>query len=98
MSLMLGKRVAHLADNVDIPARLDLHLDALVAVGQFVLDLVEEMRNGVLHADGDAAGNFAPRAPADVSARAAGLLSAPPGPRQRLPVRRAPCGDRGCAR
>ena len=61
-----GKALAHLADHVDIPARLDLHLDALVAGGQFALDLLEQLLHRILNADGDAAGNLAARAAADL--------------------------------
>ena len=61
-----GEALAHLADHVDIPAGLDLHLDALVAGGEFGLDLFEQLRDGILNADGDAAGDFAPRAAADL--------------------------------
>ena len=61
-----GKALAHLAHHVDIPAGLDLHLDALVAGGQLALDLLEQLRHGILNADGDAAGNFAARAAADL--------------------------------
>src|SRR6185369_1944629 len=55
-----------LADDVDIPARLDLHLDALVAVVELVLDLVEQLLHGILNADGDAARDFATRAGPDL--------------------------------
>ena len=38
-----GEALAHLPDDVHVPARLDLHLDALVAGGQFALDLFEQL-------------------------------------------------------
>ena len=60
-----GEALAHAADDVDVPAGLDLHLDALVAGGELGLDLLEELLDGVLDADGDAAGDFAARAGAD---------------------------------
>ena len=60
-----GEALAHLPDHVHIPAGLDLHLDALVAGGEFGLDFFEELRHGILNADGDAAGDFAARAAAD---------------------------------
>ena len=56
---------ADLAHGVDIVARLDLHLDALVAGGQLGFDLFEQLPHRILNADGDAAGNLAPRAAAD---------------------------------
>ena len=39
------KTFAHLAHGVDIVAGLDLHLDALVAGGQFRLDFLEQLRD-----------------------------------------------------
>ena len=61
-----GETLAHLAHHVHVPARLDLHLDALIAGGQFVLDLFEQLLHRILYADRDAAGNLAPRAAADL--------------------------------
>ena len=40
-----GKSLANLGDDVHIPARLDLHLDALVAGGELALDFFEKLRD-----------------------------------------------------
>src|SRR5439155_17829136 len=52
--------------DIHIPAGLDLHLDPLVSVGEFLLNLLEQLRDGILHTDGHAAGNLAPGTAADV--------------------------------
>src|ERR1035437_3318238 len=57
---------AHAAAHVDVPAGLDLHLDALIAGGEFDFDFFEQLLHGILYADGDAAGNLAARAGADL--------------------------------
>ena len=61
-----GEAFAHAADHVHVPAGLDLHLDALIARGQFHFDLFEQLLHRILYADGDAAGNLAARAGADL--------------------------------
>ena len=61
-----GKALAHAPHHVHVPARLDLHLDALVAVGQLALDLFQKLFHGILNPDGNAAGDFAARAAADL--------------------------------
>src|SRR5579872_7232517 len=62
----IGKCVAHLADHIDVPAGLDLDLDTLVAGVDFGLNLFEKLRDGILNADGDAAGDVGSRASADL--------------------------------
>src|SRR6185503_17783132 len=62
----IGKFVAHLTNYVDVPAGLDLDLDALVAGVDFGLNLFEKLRDGILNADGDAAGDVGSRAPTDL--------------------------------
>src|SRR5450759_3984266 len=62
-----GETFAHAADHIDVPAGLDLHLDALIARGQFDLDFFEQLLHRILYADGDAAGNLAARAAADLA-------------------------------
>ena len=61
-----GETLAHAADHVHVPTGLDLHLDALIARRQFDLDLLQQLLHGILYADGDAAGNLAARAAADL--------------------------------
>src|ERR1035437_8062059 len=61
-----GETFAHAADHIDVPAGLDLHLDALIARGEFHLDFLQQLLHGILNADGDAAGNLAARAAADL--------------------------------
>src|SRR5258708_14591474 len=58
--------MTHSADHVDIPAGLDLHLDALVAGRELGLNLTQQLRRGVLDADRNTARNLAPSASADM--------------------------------
>ena len=60
------KLLPHLPDHVHVPTRLDLHLDALVSVREFLFNLLQQLRDGVLHTDGHAARNLPPRAASDV--------------------------------
>ncbi len=60
---MVGKLFADAADDVDIPTGFDFDLDALVAIGELAFDAGEEVVDGVVDAEGDAAGDFALRAP-----------------------------------
>ena len=62
----VGKALAHLAHHVDVPAGLDLHLDALIAGRQLGFDLLQKLRDRILNADRNAARDLAPRAAADV--------------------------------
>jgi hypothetical protein len=62
----IGEPFADFAHHFDVPARLDLHLDALVAGGEFGFDLLQKLRHRILNSDGDAAGNFATRSATDV--------------------------------
>src|ERR1035437_8040757 len=52
---LLANRVketfAHAADHIDVPAGLDLHLDALIARGEFHLDFLQQLLHGILNAD-----------------------------------------------
>ena len=48
---------ARTAHRRDIPAGLDLDLDALVAGGELALDLVAQLLERILNADGDAGCN-----------------------------------------
>src|SRR5262249_11283209 len=61
-----GESLAHLGYDVHVPARLDLHLDALIARGQLALDFFEELGDRVLYTDRDTAGDFFARASADL--------------------------------
>ena len=54
--------VAHLAHRVDVPARLDFQLDALVALRDVGQHLVDEGRDGLLDAKADADGYSITRA------------------------------------
>ena len=92
-----GKPLAHPPHHVHIPARLDLHLDALVAGRQFAFDLLEQLLHRILNADRNAARDLAPRAAADLLPQRHAVAAAPPGPRPRPRIRRAPSCGRGCA-
>ena len=61
-----GEFVANLANDIHIPAWLDLDLDALVAGGDFLLDGLQQLRHGVLNADRNPAGDFLEPTAADV--------------------------------
>ena len=52
--------------HVDVPAGLDLHLDALVAGRELGLDLLQKLRDRILDADRDAARDLTSRTAADV--------------------------------
>ena len=56
--LDLWKAGTDLTDNVDVPTRLDLHFDALIACRKLGFDLGEKLIDRVLDPDGDAAGDF----------------------------------------
>ena len=47
----LPERLAHALDGVEIPSRLDLDLDALIAGGQLLLDLAHQLIERILDAD-----------------------------------------------
>src|SRR5262249_13947649 len=55
------KSLAHATNDVDVPARLDLHLDALIACRKLSLDLFEKLFDGILDADRDAAWDLSSR-------------------------------------
>ena len=61
-----GETLANAPDHVNIPARFDLHLDALISGGQFALDLLDQLLHRVLNSDRYAAGNLPARAAADL--------------------------------
>src|SRR3954452_2776668 len=63
--LDLRKAFPDLADDLNVPARLDLHLDPLVSGLHLVRDLVQQMLNAVLDADRYPARDFPPRASTD---------------------------------
>ncbi len=52
-----GPAAAHALENLHIPARLALELDALIAGGQLALNDRKQLGNRGLNAKGDAAGN-----------------------------------------
>ncbi len=53
----VGPAVAHLLENLDIPARLAFELNAPIAGGQFPLNGCHQLGDGGLNAQGNAAGN-----------------------------------------
>jgi hypothetical protein len=56
--LDVGEASADDLDHLPVPARLDLNLDALVAVGHLALDFFQKLFVRVLYPDGDAARNL----------------------------------------
>src|SRR6185369_12554924 len=52
------KALAHAPDNVEIPTRLNLDLNSLVAGIHFFLDLLDQLFGRVLNPDRYATGNF----------------------------------------
>src|SRR5258708_27024605 len=50
----VGERGAHFTYDIDIPARLDLDFDALIAGVELRFDFLQELRDAVLNADRDA--------------------------------------------
>src|ERR1700722_3187701 len=49
---------ANTLQNVEVPARLHLDLDAAIAGGQFALNLFQQLLDGTLDADGNSARNL----------------------------------------
>src|SRR5215469_3548843 len=66
---------ANRLEHVDVPTGLDLHLDAAVPGLQLGLDFFEQLRDGILNADGNPASNLPLRAPQQFPKRLLLLLS-----------------------
>jgi hypothetical protein len=79
--LDIGPAAAHLFEDFGVPAGLALELDALVAGGKRLFNLIQQRGLRGLDTDGDAAGD----------ASSAGLR----GPRRRSRARPWPCGAHG---
>ena len=58
----VAERRAHALDGVEVPARLDLDLDALIAGRQLLLDLLHQLIERILDADRHARGDAIARA------------------------------------
>src|SRR5580698_8045894 len=49
---------ANSLQNIEVPAGFHLHFDAAIAGGKFALNLVQQLFDGILNADGNSARNF----------------------------------------